>query len=69
MNNQKVLLENNKFWIKNNKILGSWINYLEKHVKTLESRMTANEKKDAEQPQLFANLSRTATQTEALTSE
>ena len=64
MANQKVLITNNSYFIKQNKSLWSWVNWLEKHVKNLESRMTANEKKDAEQAQLFANLSRSASQTE-----
>jgi hypothetical protein len=69
MANQKVLINNNAHFIKQNKNLWSWINWLEKHVKTLESRMTANEKKDLEQAQLFANLSQSAKQTEEVSSE
>lgn len=81
MANQTVLLDNNKYWIKNDKTQWSWLKWLEKYVKkleannqallkginNLEARMAANEKKDAEQAELFATLSRSATQTEVTT--
>ena len=67
--NQGVLIKNNDYNIAEKKKIWNWITNLDKRVKDLEARMTANEKKDAEQAQLFANLSRTATQTEASTTE
>lgn len=61
--NQKVLIGNNDYFIKSIKSLWSWITDLNNRVKDLEARMSANEKKDLEQAQLFASLS-TVAQTE-----
>ena len=69
MANQKVLISNNAYFIEQNKKLWSWITNLNTRDKSLEARMSANEKKDMEQAELFANLSRSATKTEEETSE
>lgn len=65
--NQQIMIENQNYLLKDRKVVWSWLKWLEKHVKDLEARMTANEQKDVEQAALFANLSRTATQTEVTT--
>jgi len=57
MKNQQVLIENGKiYW--------GWIKNLDERMKNIESRMLLNEKRDSEQAALFANLSRSASQTE-----
>jgi len=67
MKNQSVLIKNNDYFIKTLKVLRENNNYLVNHVKNLEARMTTNEAKDREQAALFANLSQSASQTEAST--
>jgi len=69
MKNQKVLITNNSWFIEQNKKLWAWITNLDSRVKSLEARITANEQKDMEQAQLFANLSRSASQTEVESNE
>lgn len=66
MTNQTVLIKNNAYFIEQNKKLWSWITNLNTRAKNLEARMTANEAKDKEQAELFANLSRTTSQTETV---
>jgi len=68
MANQKVLIQNNAYFIDTIKKLWAWQANLDQRAKDVEARMTANEKRDAEQAQLFANLSRSAAQTGAETS-
>lgn len=56
MKNQKVLIPNNNYLVKQNTALWKWVKWLEAQVKTLESRMTMNERKDAERSSHTANL-------------
>jgi len=65
--NQSVLIKNNSYFIETIKKLWAWQANLDARAKDLEARMTANEKRDSEQAALFANLSKTASQTEAET--
>lgn len=56
MKNQKVLIPNNNYLIKQNTALWKWVKWLEAQVKTLDSRLTVNERKDAERASLFKGL-------------
>jgi len=67
MKNQAILIKNNSYFIENIKKLWAWQANLDARVKSLEGRMSANEQKDMEQAQLFANLSKSAAQTEGET--
>jgi hypothetical protein len=61
--NQTIIIQNQNQLLKNSSNHWAWIQNLDARVKNLESRMTLNEKRDAEQAELFANLSHSASQT------
>lgn len=64
MANQTWILKQLEVLIPNNNVNIQKRDKIASDVADLKKRMTANEKKDAEQAELFANLSRSASQTE-----
>lgn len=65
MKNQKVLVPNNNYLIKQNSTLWKWVKWLEAQVKTLDSRLTMNERRDAERAALFNSLAAASKKEEA----
>jgi len=64
MANQRVLVPNNNYLIKQNAALWKWVKWLEAEVKALDSRLTMNERKDAERARLFEGLAVTSSNVE-----
>lgn len=72
MANQKVLLENNVYWIKNNKTQWSWLKWAEKKIRSLESTIVAMKQRDEEFAKMFqglASLSASKAEVETVTVE